>query len=314
MKKPAPTHVLLAGTCAELSELGELAAGLRRFGHSVAIARSTEEALGQPTPRVLVVTEAAGSNLFQAFNLPTGRPRGIFLSKSHDFQAAATATRHGADEVLGTPSLDALAEAVERRSAPVSSPSRHELEVHLGANEAHRGVLELLAFTTRLGVERGLRLRIGSATSELLALAGGPRTLRAHLCGDPLGSDRLQVEVDDLSGHLDKADGDDFELARSLSERLDVASGEQATTARLEFVLCPTHFAEDPAGLDDLDYFDPACLRELRDVLQDAGEHNGRDLFKLAPAAAATLMRLAAAHSQPLTALFASSAESPIQS
>lgn len=312
MKKASPTHVLLAGTSDELAVLSELASGLRRLGHTVAIALNTEEALGQPTPNVLVVTEAAGSSLFQAFNLPTGSPRGVFLSKSQNFDAASQATRHGADEVLGTPTIDQLAEAVERKPRASAAFAARELELNLSAQDRHRGMLELLAFTTHLGLERSLRLRIATAASELVTTTTGPVTLSVCLAGDPIGIDRLVLEMTDFEGELVTHEDERLDFARALSERLDVTTDGASATVRLEFVMAPANFDEDPAGLDNLDYFDPVCLRELHAVLGDAAEGFGSDLHRLAPAAAATLLRIASAQGQPETALFPASAESSI--
>jgi hypothetical protein len=311
--------VLLAGTEAEASVLGELACGLRRFGHTASIALSTEEALGQATPEVLIASEAAGSSLFMAFNLPTGGPRCIFLSTSRDFDTAVVATRHGADEVLGMPTIDELAAAVERNPRVQTLKPSRELELSSMPDNASRSLRELLAFTTRLGLGRGLRLRIATAASELFHHAEGPTTLTAGLAADPVGVDRLVLELTDFGGGLGKHNGgqespSSLDFVCALSERLDVTFAAESTHARAEFVLAPLHFEEDPAGMDELDYFDPCCLRELHAVLGDAAESHGRDLHHLAPAAAPALARIATAGARPETALFPASAESSIES
>ena len=75
-------HVLLIGTPHEAARLDELAAGLRRRGHSTQIATDIDNALGMETPDVLVASEALGSTLFFPYQVPTGSPQGVFLMNS----------------------------------------------------------------------------------------------------------------------------------------------------------------------------------------------------------------------------------------
>lgn len=320
MKPRTAIDVLLVGTETEAARLEELAVGLRRSGHETFVALSTDEALGRPTPGALIVTEAAGHSLFGAFELPAGTPHRLFLSSTRDFDLACAATRAGANEILVTPTLDELGLAVERALPRFQRPatsSRH-LARSYNTDQRHRALLDLVAFTTSLGLERSLRLRVATAISELFENAAqhayvdrsGVILIEASLAADPLGVDRLVVEVQDLGtgAELQSSGGDEptgLDFVRALSERLDLTSHDTGLTARVEFVLSSPHFEEDPAGLDALDYFDPLCLRELYAVLNDPAEDHGTDLFRLAPAATPTLGRVLAAGRTAEAALFA---------
>ena len=119
-------HVLFVGTDTEQGRLDDLAAGLRRRGHTTALVASADDALGMETPDVLVVTEAIGHGLFQAFALPTGSPRCVFLVAKPTFQIAATAAHAGARELLHQPTLDELAHAIEAGEVrPEPEPLTH---------------------------------------------------------------------------------------------------------------------------------------------------------------------------------------------
>lgn len=316
MNKPIPKEILLAGVSNEVERLDELAKGLRRLGHAVFVALTTEDALGQRTPDILIVTEASGSSLFQAFRLPIDAPRGIFLSSSCSFDAAVLATQRGASQVLGTPTIDQLCDAVELQSECHQRQASSSLELSsVGETGNNSNLLELLAFTTQIGLGRSLRLRIVTAASEILSLARGPRTIRASLVDDPLGTDRLVLEVTSFEkGPTNQTKGagpSSLDFAIALCDRVDDSTDYDQTVIRAEFNLAPANFEEDPAGLDELDYFDPACLRELHATLLDP-EENSKSLHRLAPAATTLLMRIQTAGLHPETALFTTSAGSTI--
>lgn len=303
--KPA-LDILLAGTSAESSQLEDLAAGLRRAGHTATVTSGTDAALGSATPDVLIATEAQGTSIFAAFNLPTGSPRFVFMAAAPNFNTAAAASRDGANEICFQPSIDELVEAVER--GQVTTPANvRTFERHYSSDQTHRATQDILAFTCAMGIERSLRLRIVTATSELLtnanthAYAGqpGPMTVKAGLACDPYGIDRLVVEVEDFGVGSKNTSAPEaalphgFDFVRSLCERFDIETTNESFGARAEFALNATHFDEDPAGLDSLDFFEPECLREIFNTLNDPTE--GKDALRFAPAAAATAGRILAA-------------------
>ena len=309
-------HVLLIGTPHEAARLDELAAGLRRRGHSTQIATDIDNALGMETPDVLVATEALGATLFFAFQLPTGSPHGVFLINSANFQLACQAARAGAKEILLAPTIDALCEAVERTPKRFSVVPAGHFEHTYTSEQTQTAIRDLLAFTARLGLARGLRLRIVTAASELVnnvkqhayGPTAGPLTIYMRLSNDPVGIDRLNLEVIDhgtgaqsIELDSDKPSGLDF--VRALAERLDVTSNpNHGFAARVEFALAPLYFSETPAGLDELDYIDPIALRELHAVMCSGSE----DIERIAPALAPTLGRLQYAGQDAAARLFAS--------
>lgn len=309
-------HILLIGTRHESSRLEELAAGLRRRGHSTQLATDIDNALGMETPDVLVATEALGATLFYAFQLPTGSPHGVFLINSANFQLSCQAARAGAKEILLVPTIDELCDAVERAPIRFSVVPAGHFEHTYTSDFTQSAIRDLLAFTTRLGLSRGLRVRIVTAASELLnnvkqhayGSAAGPLTIYMRLSNDPVGIDRLNLEVIDhgvgtRSIERDSETPAGLDFVRALAERLDVTSNpDQGFAARAEFALAPLYFSETPAGLDELDYIDPIALRELHSVMCSGSE----DVVRLAPALAPTLGRLHTAGQDAAARLFAS--------
>jgi len=310
-------HILFVGSDHEQGRLDDLAAGLRRRGHTTALVSSTDDALGMETPDALVVTEAIGPGLFQAFALPTGSPRCVFLVAEPTFRIAAAAAHAGARELLHQPTLDELARAIEAGDArPEPEPLTH-FERSYTSDQPHAAVRDLAAHALRLGLSRGLRVRIATAASELLHNVAqhaypadadhgglGPVTLFARLASDPLGIDRLSIEVVDhgagatsIDASGDAPQGLDF--VRALAERVDITTAPgEGFCVRAEFALATQYFDETPAGLDELDHLDPITLRELHRAAT-----SGEDLARLAPALAPTLGRLQTAGLDPLSSL-----------
>lgn len=308
----SPKHVLLVGTPDEVARLDDLAAGLRRRGHSTQIAQGVDSALGMETPDALVVTEAVGVALFQAFSLPTSAPRGVFLVEQAAFELACEAARVGAQDILCRPTIDALATAIEQGPArALPAPTSHFEQVYT-SDQVHTAVRDLLAFGTRLGLTRGLRMRFATAASELLTNAAqhaygdtlGPVTVYVRLSNDPLGIDRLSLEIVDHGAGADEvqapgAGPSGLDFVRALAERVDLTTTPgRGFAARAEFALASLYFDETPAGLDELDYIDPIALRELHSVMT-----SGEDVARIAPALAPTLGRIQAAGRDPLASL-----------
>lgn len=312
--KPA-LNILLCGSDVESAELNDLASGLRRAGHDAQIACGTDAALGSATPDVLIVTEAQGTSIISAFTLPENTPRTIFIAAAPDFEVAAAASRAGANEICCQPGIDQLVEAVERTSATQATgqDQRAGFDRSYSSDQQQRAMLDLLAHTTSMGVERSLRLRIATATCELFhnshthGYAGqpGPITIKVSLAGDPYGIDRLAIEVEDFgagsknSAQATETTPNGFDFVQALSERLDTESTNSGFIARVEFALAPVHFDEDPADLDALDFFDHTCLRE---VFEAANENQAEPFGR---ATAPTVGRILAAGQPSATALLA---------
>lgn len=308
-----PLHVLLVGLADEAARLEDLATGLRRRGHTTAIVLGADNALGSETPDVLVVTRAVGAGLFGAFMLPTRSPHGVFVLDSADFEGACNAARNGAREILLTPTVDELVAAVERAQIRAQATPIDHFERTYTTDQVPVALRDLGAHCLRLGLGRGLRVRIVTAASELLANAAayafpggaGPVTLFARLSSDPLGIDRLSLEVvDNGAGSRDAVSQGEgpggLDFVRALAERLDVTTRhDNGFAARAEFALAPLYFDETPAGLDEVDHLDPLTLREVHQTLVRGVE----PLQHTAPALAPTFGRLLTAGRDPLAEL-----------
>jgi hypothetical protein len=283
--------VLFVATEGEHTRVEPLVAALRREGRRVTLTLDVDDALGLSTPDVLIVTAAAGVELFAAFDLPVGAPKRIALCETESFDTAITAMRAGADELLVLPSAAELNAACSPRHPATLRvhTERSYDEIYLvGPNipgGTHRPVLDLLAFTTRLGHERALRFRI--ATAMALAVEGVARHAYADTEGSleisaSVSNSRLAMTLTDRGAGYDPAGLDHL---RSLTERLDLASGLEGTTLSMEFELAPMRFEEQAPELDELDYLDPSACRELTELVR-AGD------LDLHQAVAPTLGRL----------------------
>jgi len=276
-----PLELLFVAAVDEHAKVEPLVAGLRRAGHRVALELGADEVLGRPTPDVLVVTEAAGLELLAAFEAGEHTPWRIALCGERDFELAAAALRAGAEDLLVNPTIAELVAAVQPRPAsslrihtPRSATETYLVGPGMPACEA-RPVLDLLAFTTRLGLERAWRTRIATAVglavenarSHAYPEAEGPLEMVVELTGQTLTvtlADQgvgFEPAAPDALGALDALRG--LDLIDALTERLDVTSGPDGTTLQLEFELTPVRFEEEAPGLDELDHMDPASCREL---------------------------------------------------
>ncbi|MDF1799713.1 MAG: hypothetical protein P1V81_11090 [Planctomycetota bacterium] len=299
--------ILFVATQGELSRVDPLAAALRREGRRVTLTLDVDDALGLPTPDVLIVTAAAGVELFAAFDLPVGAPKRIALCETESFDTAVAAMRAGADELLVLPTASELTAACTPRhpaTLRVHTERSYDESYLVGPDipgGTHRPVLDLLAFCTRLGHERALRFRVATALSlavDGVAHNAYPATEGSLEVSVRIADSRLALSLVDRGAGYDAAGLDQL---RSLTERLDLASGPEGTTLSMEFELAPLRFEEQPPELDELDYLDPSACRELTELVR-AGD------LDLPGAVAPTLGRLLDAGrlaSDPLTCLSA---------
>jgi anti-sigma regulatory factor (Ser/Thr protein kinase)/ActR/RegA family two-component response regulator len=280
--------LLIADIHGESTRLGALTSALRTRGHDALLCQDADAALAQATPDVLVIDAGAPASasanlaITSAFRAPGATLRILAIFASEDYSACRAALQAGASDVFAGPfSIDDIVDSVEFKSgaesAPALAPSPTLHRAFDSDSDGQEALCrELLAFATRVGVGRSHRFRIATAAGELASNAAlhayddgaGPLLLSAAFDGA-----NMSVEIRDLGpgfstagaalGQADMCRGLDF--VRSLAERVDIDSSSAGTKVTCEFSLTPTHFDEEPASAEHLDYLTPAATRRFLD-------------------------------------------------
>ncbi|MFT4709303.1 MAG: anti-sigma regulatory factor (Ser/Thr protein kinase) [Bacteroidia bacterium] len=284
---PTTKNVLLIADASSQSDrLQPLAAALRTLGHHVVLCLDTDAALAQTTPDALVIdagsTDNAKANLAitTAFQGGVAPMRFVAILDEANFEACRDALRAGANDVFaGIFDLDQVITSIcvtdEVALEAAALPSR-ELHRAFTSNRAGQSDFcrELTACATRAGISRSHRFRVVTAAAEVAANAGlhayeggeGPLFLSANFAGDC-----ATVEVRDLGIGFAPEDtalnADEschgLDIAAGLAEHLHIDSTSAGTKITMEFHLTPTHFDEEPASGEDLDYLTPAATRRF---------------------------------------------------